>query len=442
MHDRRDDSSADLLRRRQQVAAPVMRGSSGRERAVISRAAGSHVWDAEGRRLLDLSGSTVTVAVGHCHPRIVARVQHQAELMMHCPTGRYSPVRVELEEQLVEVAPHGLDRVAIALSGSSANELALRLALAATGRQDVLCFSGGYHGNDGLARTISARRPSGEVTSQAGAFRVHHTPFPDPATARRDGRALEELATSCLDRLEDQLSDPYGGLGRPGAVFVEPIQGSAGIIVPPDAFLARLREICDRYGILLVADEVQTGCGRTGAMWATDHVDARPDLITFGKGIGGGLAMAGVLGNEAIMSALPEGSHGTTFLTNALNMAAASEALQVLRDEELVERSRSLGDELLTRCQEVLGPLPGVLDVRGRGMMVGVELGTASSDASTSSDLARKVARACWDQDILLSVSGRRRNVLKLTPPLVIDRSDLLSAIDIMGQVIAELGDA
>ncbi len=428
--------SGALLQRGRRVEAPVIRGWGSGWAPVLDRAAGSHVWDVDGRRYLDLSGSRATVAIGHSHPRVVARVREQAGLMMHCSAERFSAVRIDLLERLQESAPEGLDRVALATSGSSANELALRLGLAATGRRDVLCFSGGFHGNDGLARTLSARRRSNDVAQLSGGFRVHYAPFPDPATAIRDGRTLDDVATECLDHLEDRLADPYGGFGTPGVAFIEPIQGSAGIIVPPDHFLRRLLTICRRQGILLVADEVQTGFGRTGAMWAMDHLAERPDLLTFGKGVGGGLAMAGVLGRGELMAALPSGDHGTTFVTNALNLAAAAEALGVLRDEALVKRSHDLGGRLLMRCQEVLGPLQRVMDVRGRGLMVGVELADDRHEASTAAELASAVSAACRDRGILLSVSGRRRSVLKLSPPLVVSAADLMEAVDVIGQQI------
>ena len=419
------------------IEAPIVRPWGGDIPPVIERAEGSHLWDVDGTRYLDLSGSLAATIVGHGHPRVVARVQEQAPRLMHCPPDRLSVVRVELLEQLRSLAPKGLTRVALAVTGSDANELAVRLALAATGRGDIVAFAGGYHGNGGLARALSSRRQPADRTELTLGFRIHHLPYPDPFRPPF-GVDAETVGSRCLDHLADRVDDPYSGLGLPAAVIVEAVLGSGGIVVPPRTFLASLAAWCRAHGVLLIVDEVQTGFGRTGATWSIEHSQVVPDLLTFGKGIGGGLAVAGVLGESELMGALPPRSHSTTFLTNALNLAAASAAIDVFRDEELAERSRRLGERLLHEAEDVLGARPEVGEVRGLGLMVGIELVSDRRTREPAPELAVEVVEACRSRGILVAASGRWRNVLKLTPPLVIDEQDLLDAISSIGSVLAE----
>jgi 4-aminobutyrate aminotransferase-like enzyme len=255
-------------------------------------------------------------------------------------------------------------------------------------------------------------------------------PFPDPFRSPWAGGG--DPGAIALGLVEQALADPASGVDPVAAVVLEPIQGNGGVLIPPPGFLAGLRELCDRHGALLVLDEIQCGFGRAGAMWACELEGVVPDLMTVGKGIGGGLALAAVLGREDVMTTWTADATTSTFLTNALNERAACAAIDVLRDEALVERSRALGERALTRLRDRLAGSAGVGEVRGRGLFLGIELGGADPDP----DGARAARLALRDRGLIVGASGRHGNVLKLSPPLVIDEHELDGAIDTIVEVL------
>jgi 4-aminobutyrate aminotransferase-like enzyme len=395
---------------------------------VWARAEGAHLWDEDGRRYLDLYAGFAVANVGHCHPRVTAAIREQAGLLTHCPSAAPSRVRAELYERLVAIAPPGLTRVLCAVTGSLANELAIALARAATGRPGVLTFSGTYLGRSRGAVGMAGKHAyRGPVGARADA---QFLPFPDPFRSPWAGGG--DPGAIALGLVEQALADPASGVDPVAAVVLEPIQGNGGVLIPPPGFLAGLRELCDRHGALLVLDEIQCGFGRAGAMWACELEGVVPDLMTVGKGIGGGLALAAVLGREDVMTTWTADATTSTFLTNALNERAACAAIDVLRDEALVERSRALGERALTRLRDRLAGSAGVGEVRGRGLFLGIELGGADPDP----DGARAARLALRDRGLIVGASGRHGNVLKLSPPLVIDEHELDGAIDTIVEVL------
>jgi 4-aminobutyrate aminotransferase-like enzyme len=299
-----------------------------------------------------------------------------------------------------------------------ANETAVQLARAATGRRTVVTFSGTYPG-----RTVGAVRYAGKhaYREQFGiAAEAHFVPYPDPYRSPWDDPGGTVLAL-----LEQAFTDPASGVEPPACVLVEPIQGNGGVVVPPNGFLRGLRELCDQTGTVLVFDEIQCGFGRSGRMWACEHESVVPDLMTVGKGIGGGLALAALLGRSQLMTTWEPDAVTSTFLANALNAAAGCAAIDVLREEGLVERSARLGDRALTRLQN---ELTGVPDVRGRGLFIGLELEDAG--------LASEKQRALRDRGVLVGRGGRSGNVLILAPPLVIEDDVLDGGLDAIVEVL------
>jgi len=387
------------------------------EPLVWARTEGSQVWDVEGRAYLDLYGGFAVANVGYCHPRITEAIQRQAGVMTHCPSAAPSEVRAELYDRIAAIAPPGLDRILLAITGAMANEMAVQLARAATGRKNVVTFSGAYPG-----RTVGALRYAGKHAYREPFGVVadaHFLPYPDPyRSAWAGGGDPGELA---LGLLENVLGDPASGVDAPACVLVEPIQGNGGVVVPPAGFLRGLRELCDRSGTLLVFDEIQSGFGRSGRMWAAEHEDVVPDLMTIGKGIGGGLALAAVLGRTEPMTTWEPDSVTSTFLANALTGAAACAAIDVLREEGLVERSSRLGAHALERLQSELAEHPAVGDVRGRGLFLGLELVRDRSSRQPDPERARETQRALRERGVLVGRGGRYGNVLILAPPLVIE---------------------
>jgi 4-aminobutyrate aminotransferase-like enzyme len=384
------------------------------EPLVWARTEGCHVWDAEGNAYLDLYAGFAVSNIGYCHPRVTEAIQRQAGVMTHCPSAAPSEVRAELYERLLGIAPPGLDRVLLAITGAMANEMAVQLARAATGRRTVVTFTGTYPG-----RTVGALRWAGKraYREQFGvAAEAHFIPYPDPSRSPWD-----EPGETVLALLEQALTDPASGVEPPACVLIEPIQGNGGVVVPPAGFLRGLRDLCGRTGTVLVFDEIQSGFGRSGRMWASEHEGVVPDLMTVGKGIGGGLALAALLGGSDLMTTWEPDAVTSTFLANALNAAAGCAAIDVLRDEGLVERSARLGAHALERLRGELADKPAVGDVRGRGLFLGLELADA--------ELAENVQRGAREKGVLVGRGGAG-NVLILAPPLVIEEDVLDGGLD------------
>jgi 4-aminobutyrate aminotransferase-like enzyme len=401
------------------------------EPVVWARTEGCHVWDADGRTYLDLYAGFAVANVGYCHPRVTEAIARQAGVMTHCPSAAPSQVRAELYERLAEIAPPALDRVLLAVTGAIANEMAVQLARAATGRRNVVTFSGTYPG-----RTVGAVRLAGKhaYREQFGiAADAHFVTFPD---SYRSPWSAGDAGKTALELLEYALTDPASGVEPPACVLLEPIQGNGGVVVPPAGFLGGLRELCDLTGTLLVFDEIQCGFGRSGRMWASQHEDVVPDLMTVGKGIGGGLALAALLGRAELMTTWEPDAVTSTFLANALNAAAGCAAIDVLREEGLVERSARLGARALERLSNGLAEQAAVGDVRGRGLFLGLELVRDRTSADPDAELAQRMQRGLRERGVLVGRGGRHGNVLVLAPPLVIEEDVLDGGLDAILEVL------
>jgi len=402
------------------------------EPVVWARTEGSHVWDAEGRPYLDLYAGFAVANIGYCHPRVTQAIRDQAGVMTHCPSAAPSELRAGLYERLAAIAPSALDRVLLAITGAMANETAVQLARAATGRSNVVTFSGTYPGRTvgalGYAGKHAYREPFGIAAD------AHFVPYPDPY--RSPWAAGGDPVAVTLGLLEHALTDPASGVEPPACVLVEPIQGNGGVVVPPAGFLTGLRDLCDRTGTLLVFDEIQCGFGRSGRMWASEHEDVVPDLMTVGKGIGGGLPLAAVLGRSELMTTWEPDALTSTFLANALSAAAACAAIDVLCEEGLAERSGRLGASALARLRDGLAGNPNVGEVRGRGLFLGLEVVRERISREADPELAARARTALREKGVLVGRGGRYGNVLILAPPLVIDEDVLDSGLDTIVKVL------
>jgi 4-aminobutyrate aminotransferase-like enzyme len=386
---------------------------------VWTRAQGSHVEAADGRRYLDLYGGFAVAAIGHGHPKVVEAVRYQAGELMHCPSSHPSKVRVEFYEALASIAPAGLDRFLPAVTGAMANEMAILIARAHKPGSAIVSFAGSYFGRSvgtvGFAG--KARYREALHITPAGPF----VPYPYPL---RLGAKATDIA---MEALEGLVADGQRDIA---AVILEPVQGNGGVVIPPPDFLSRLRQFCDRNRALLIVDEIQSGCGRTGRNWAIEHSGVTPDLMTVGKGIGGGLAAAAVFGTSASMIWSAD-SYTSTFLTNNLNLAAAVAAIGVLQDDQLAGRAAAIGPPALERLKRGLGGIEGVREIRGLGLWYGIEL--------TDAQWAARAAQTARERGVLVGRGGYEDNVVKLSPPLNILEPDLNSGID---AVIAAIGEA
>ncbi len=394
---------------------------------VVDSASGSTLVDPDGNRFIDLAGSFAAANVGHAHPAVVAAIREQAGGLSHVSSASVSDARVGFEEALVGIAPAGLDRVLLGLSGSDANDTALKLARTLTGRRGVLAFSGGYFGRSSGVIGINGKAAMRVAAGvDAGA---QFLPYPSPyrwplGTGEEAGRQALALARHALE-------NPASGVGPVAAVIVEPVQGNAGVVIPPDGFLAGLRELCDRHGAVLIFDEIQSGFGRTGRAWAADHWSVIPDLMTVGKGIGGGMAVSAVVGREAFMRHWRPGTHTSTFMGNAVNLAAGRAAIGVFRDERLAERSATVGARLLDWLRGVLADEPHVGDIRGLGLFLGIEIVADRESREADPRRTAAIRAAAFERGVVVGVGGHADHVLKICPPLTIDERILDVAVEV-----------
>jgi 4-aminobutyrate aminotransferase len=387
---------------------------------VVRRGRGCVIEDVDGNRFLDFNAGIAVVAAGHAHPDVNAAIHAQVDDMLHyCSSDFYLPAYADLSERLARLAPiHGEVRTFLANSGTEAVEAALKLARHHTGRPNVIAFLGAFHGRSlgSLSLTASkARQRSGFGIVTPGSF---HAPYWNP-----HGEPGATGAEYIEQVLFTKLTDP----SDVAAVFVEPIQGEGGYIVPAAGWLAALRELCDRRGILLVVDEVQTGIGRTGTMWACEHDGVEPDIMCVGKGLASGLPLAGIVAKAALMDWEP-GGHGSTFGGNPVACAAANATLQLV-ESGLADNAAKVGSHLLSALTELANQHPFLQQVRGRGLMIGLD--------TPSHDDADALQEACFRRGLLTLTCGERS--VRLAPPLVVTIEQADTAVAILGDAIASL---
>jgi 4-aminobutyrate aminotransferase len=394
---------------------------------VVREASGSTLVDPDGNRFIDLAASFAAATIGHAHPEVVAAIRDQARSVSHVSSASISEPRVAFEEALIAIAPPGLDRVLLGLSGSDANDTALKLARTLTGRREVIAFSGGYFGRAGGVIGLNGKATfRSSVGLEADA---HFLPYPYPHRWPLGPGA--DAGEQALALVRHALEGPASGVGPVAAIVVEPVQGNGGVVIPPAGFLAGLRELCDQHGVVLVFDEIQSGFGRTGRAWAGEHWGVVPDLMTVGKGIGGGMAVSAVVGRQAFMQHWRPGTHTSTFMGNAVNLAAGLAAISVFRRERLAERSAAVGERMLERLRVALSDEPRVSEVRGLGLFAGIEIVTDRESRTPDPERSATIRRAAFDRGVLVGASGHAENVLKLCPPLTIDERLLELALDV-----------
>jgi 4-aminobutyrate aminotransferase-like enzyme len=395
---------------------------------VVAEAHGATIVDPDGNEFVDLAASFAAANLGHSHPDVVAAIRDQAGRMSHVSSAFASEPRVAFEEALREITPPGLDRILLGLSGSDANDTAIKLARSLTGRREVIAFSGGYLGRS--SGVIGLNGKAAQRVQVARDPEAHFLPYPYPYRWPI-GRG-EDAGEQALGLVRHALEDPASGVGPIAAIVIEPVQGNGGIVIPPDGFLAGLRDLCDRHGIVLVFDEIQCGFGRTGRLWAAEHAGVVPDLMTVGKGIGGGMPVSAVVGRPDVMRHWPAGTHTSTFMGNAVNLAAGHAAIEVMRRDRLWERSERLGAELIKSLHADLAGTPPVGEVRGVGLFIGIEIVTDAESRTPDPALANRIRRAAFDRGVLVGIAGHAESVLKICPPLTIEEPLLETAAGIL----------
>jgi 4-aminobutyrate aminotransferase len=407
---------------------------------VFDQGFGVTVKDSDGNLYIDISAGVGVNSVGRCHPRVVEAISLQSRRLMHASDISNSK-RVELAERISQIMPEGLRNDCITYftqSGSDALETAIKFAKRVTGRQQILAFHGAYHGvwNASNALTTGNQYRSGYGPFMGG---VIHAPYPYayrfPFDTTR--KSAEQIAGEYVDYL---LNTRYTGADDVAAVIVEPVQGEGGYVAPGPEFLRLVRSACDKCGALLVVDEVQAGAGRTGKMWSVEHSGVKPDMLTFGKGMGGDLPMAGVAMRSDLAKRIPPGSQPGTFAANALSAAVCLANIELLQDPklDLINRAHQLGLEAMERVRALNSPLIG--EVRGRGLMIGIELvEDKASRAPLASQKMITVAIESLRRGVIMVPCGRNGNVLRLMPSLTIPRSYLFGALEIVAKVLSEV---
>lgn len=404
---------------------------------VVERGEGCHLYTTEGDRYLDFISGVAVNALGHAHPEVVRAVQEQAAKLIHsCLVYAYYPPALDLAEALVKVAPGDLDTVFFANSGTEAVEAAIKLARAATGRPGILAFRGGFYGRSmgALSLTSSSSRYRSLYEPLVGA--VYHAPYPNLYRHPYRG-GPEEVEAAYFAEVEAVLAHQIAP-DRLAAILIEPVLGEGGYLPAPPGFLRRLRELADRHGILLIFDEVQTGFGRTGAMFACEHSGVVPDVLVLAKAIASGMPLGAIMARRSLMEHWPTGTHGSTYGGNPVACSAALASLRVIERENLVARAAETGAYLQERLREMQGRHPLIGAVRGLGLMVGAEL--VDTSGAPYPEAVKKVQQYAKEGRLLLAVCGNQREVIRFMTPLNISRSDLDAGLAIFEQALARAG--
>ncbi|HEY7740568.1 MAG TPA: 4-aminobutyrate--2-oxoglutarate transaminase [Steroidobacteraceae bacterium] len=423
------DANESLLARRQ---AAVARGVSMAHPVFVDRAENALLWDVAGRRFVDFAGGIAVLNTGHRHPRVIEAARAQLDRVTHAcfqVTG-YEPY-VALCERLNALAPGpGPNKTLLMTTGAEAVENAVKIARAATGRPAVISFGGGFHG-----RTLMALALTGKVDPYKAGFGpfpadVFHAPFPNAL----HGTSVEESFEGLQALLKCDVEP-----ARVAAILFEPVQGEGGFTVAPPEFVRRLRELCDRHGILLVADEIQCGAGRTGRMFAMEHYGVAADITTLAKSLAGGFPLSAVVGRAQVMDACPPGGLGGTYAGNPVACAAALAVLEVFEQEGVFARAGALGARLRSRLDELAVRHPAIADVRGLGAMIAFELCEDGDPAKPAPELTRRLTARARELGLILLSCGVYGNVVRILVPITAEDAVVDEGLAILGQAAADV---
>jgi acetylornithine/LysW-gamma-L-lysine aminotransferase len=368
---------------------------------VITRGRGALVWDINGKEYVDCTGSYGVALLGHSHPKVVEALCKQAERLISCHAGFYNDVRTEFLQKLVSITPKGLDKAFLSNSGAEAVECAIKLARKFSGKPEIIAMMGAFHG-----KTMGALSATWD--------KKYREPF-QPLVPE-----FKHVSPDNLEKVKEAITD------KTAAILVEPIRGEGGVRIPPDGFLQGLRELCDEKNVLLIFDEVQTGFGRTGKLFACEHWGVTPDVMCLAKPAAGGLPIGITVAKENVMSSFKVGDHSTTFSGSPLVCAAACAAIDVVMEEKLPERAAALGEYFKAKLEDLQARHKIVKEVRGLGLMIGAEL---------RFDVLNILLKA-MDRGVLVLDAGR--NVLRFLPPLVIEKEQIDKTVSVLDAVLEE----
>jgi 4-aminobutyrate aminotransferase/(S)-3-amino-2-methylpropionate transaminase len=420
-------TNAELHERRQ---AAIARGIGASFPVYADRAENVELWDVEGRRYLDFTGGIAVLNTGHLHPQVVAAVKAQLERFSHTcfMVAGYEPA-IALAERLNVLAPGASSKkTAFFNSGAEAVENAVKIARSYTGRPGVIAFSGGFHG-----RTLMALALTGKVAPYKTGFgpfpaEVFHAPYPHPYRGVTSDDSL-----AAIDHLFKEDIEP----GRVAAIVVEPVLGEGGYVPAPPEFLVALRDLCDRHGIVLVADEVQTGFARTGRWFAVEHASVEPDLVCMAKSLAGGFPLSAVTGKTEIMDAPGPGGLGGTYGASPLSCAAALAVIDGIESEGLAERAQAIGGKVVKTAEGWAETDPRIGEVRGLGAMVGIEMVSDATTRTPDPDRTKAITNAALEQGLLLLSCGVNGNVLRVMVPLTASDEQVEEGLEMLAGAMA-----
>lgn len=399
---------------------------------IIDRGKGARFWTKDGEEYIDFVSGVAVNVLGHSHEKIVHAIKQQADRLVHFGLnyGYYESV-IGLAEKLAQITPGTLDTVFFSNSGGEAIDGALKLARAATGRPGIIAFNGSFHGRTMGATSVTGSSSKYKKLYEPLVGEVYHTPYPYPGLVKDIHDA--DLTTYCLNQLHS-LFDLHIDPSRVAAILVEPVLGEGGYYPAPPVFLQELRRIADENGILLLFDEVQSGFGRTGRMFASEHSGVIPDILVLAKALSGGMPLGAIVANRDLHAKWPVGGHGSTFGGNPISCAAALASIQVIEEEGLVNRSKELGEQIVTRLQNSLQGYEPIKEIRGIGMMIGIEF-----NESAAKSIVPIIKERCLDHHLLIMNCGVNGQTIRLMLPLNIAKHDLNEGLTILEKVIGEV---
>lgn len=397
----------------------------------VDRAEGVYLYTTDGRRYLDFTTGIGVTNTGHCHPRVVAAIQEQAARLIHGQANIviHEPM-IRLTEELSQILPPALDTYFFSNSGAEAVEGAVKLARASTGKTNIIVFQGSFHGRTHATMAMTTSKTIYRAGFQPLVSGIFVAPYPYAYYYGWDEESTVEFSIRELKRLLKSQTAPE----ETAAIVVEPVLGEGGYVVPPKTFLPRLRQICDQHGILLIADEVQSGFGRTGRWFAMDHSGTIPDIVIMAKGMASGMPLSGLAASRELMEKWIPGSHGGTYGGNAVACAAAIATIQVMREEGLIQNAVKMGQVLKAGLGQLQEEFPEIGDVRGLGLMVATEF--SRPDGQTWPERASGVAQAAYRAGLMLLTCGTDGNVIRWIPPLVVDQAQTQEALDIFAEAL------
>jgi 4-aminobutyrate aminotransferase len=395
---------------------------------------GSWLWDVDGNRFLDFMAGIAVNSTGHSHPEVVKAIQEQAEKFLHISSDFYHQGMIELGEKLDEISP--MQEAAVTFmtnSGTEAIETALKLARYKTGRTNFIGFTGGFHGRTMGAVTMTASKSLYHRGFYPLMNGVMHAPFPNPYRSILERKHGEDYGETVVRYIDEQLFKQVVPAEEVAGILVEPIQGEGGYIVPPAGFFPALRALCDKYGILLIADEVQSGMGRTGKWWAIENFGVEPDIFTSAKGIASGVPLGACVARRSVMT-WERGSHGNTYGGNPLACAAALKTIELI-EREYMQNAAEVGQYALDALAEIAVRHPSIGEVRGIGMMIGVEFVADKTTKEPADKLRDAVVHNAFERGLLLL--GCAKSVIRIAPPLSMSKAEMDEGLKIFEESVS-----